>query len=164
VIDLCDPAIPESRQPYHAGMGTLESDEAKVKRRRDVVARAASRSARELLRDYRDGGHCVGAAGLVVGSETDPATITNPHIRAHALEGRLFRTVLEEALRSCGLPCLILVERHAYAQAAVSLKRSEQDLKRSVAQLGSGRAGPWRADEKTASVAAWLALAGGPAT
>jgi hypothetical protein len=37
-------------------------------------------------------------AGLVVGSDSDPAVIMNPHIRVHAAEGRLFRTVIEQAL------------------------------------------------------------------
>ena len=159
LIDLCDSALPASRQPYHARMGTLQTDEAKVERLRKVIVQAADRSATELIRDYRNAGHCLRAAALVVGSETDPARITNRHIRAHALEGRLFRTVLEDALRSCGLPCSVLVERHAYKRAAEVLGRSQEDLKRSAAQLGRGLGGPWRADEKTAALAAWLALA-----
>ena len=40
------------------------------------------------MKAYRAAGHEVRSAGLVVGSEIDPAKITNPHIRAHALEGR----------------------------------------------------------------------------
>jgi len=159
VIDLCDPAIPETRQPYHARMGALETDEAKVERRRKVVIRAANQSIAELMREYRNAGRRVRAAGLVVGSEIDPTTITNPHVRAHALEGRLFRTVLQDAVRSCRLPCSVVIERDVYIQAAKVLKRSEQDLKLSVTQLGRWLGGPWRSDEKTACLAAWLALA-----
>jgi hypothetical protein len=157
VIELCDPAIPESRQPCHAGMGTLQTDAAKVERLRRFVIRATNRSVTELMRDYRDAGHRVRAAGLVVGSEIDPTIITNPHIRAHALEGQLFRSVLEDAVRSCGLPCAVFVERTVYARAGEILKRSEQDVKSAVAQLGRRLGGPWRSDEKTASLAAWLA-------
>jgi hypothetical protein len=158
-ISLCDPSIPESRQPYHAGMGMHETDETKISLRREVVARATSRSVTELMRDYLQAGHTIRSAGLVVGSETDPARITNPHIRAHALEGRLFRTVLEDALRSSGLTCSILVERDAYVRAAAALNRPEHELRRLVAQLGRGLRGPWRSDEKTAALAGWLALA-----
>jgi hypothetical protein len=158
-IDLCDPAIPESRQPYHARMGTLETDEAKLEQRRRVVIQAANRSVAQLLADYCNAGHRIRAAGLVVGSDMDPAKITNPHIRAHALEGRLFRTALEDALRSCGVSCLVIVERNAYSSAAAILKRTERDLKLTVGKLGRALGGPWRADEKTASLAAWLALA-----
>lgn len=158
-IDLCDSDIPESRQPYHAAMGTLETDEAKVERRRKVVAEAANRSVAELIGDYRNAGYQIRAAGLVVGSDIDPAKITNPHIRAHALEGRLFRTVVEDAVRSQGLACSTFVERSVYTDAAAVLQRSEQDLKSAVAKLGKEQGGPWRADEKTACLAAWLALA-----
>ena len=158
-IDLCDPAVAASRQPYHAAMGTLQTDEVKVARLRDIVARAADRSVAKLMTTYRDAGHRIKAAGLVVGSETDPASITNPHIRAHALEGRLFRTVLEDTLKSFRVSCSVLVERTAYARAAGALRQSEPELKASVAQLGRGLGGPWRADEKCAALAAWLALA-----
>jgi hypothetical protein len=157
-IDLCDPAIPESRQPHHAGMSTLQTDATKVERLRKIVIRAANQSVADLIKDYQTAGHQIGAAGLVVGSEIDPAKVSNPHIRAHALEGRLFRTALEEALRSCGLACSILVERNAYSRAAEILKKSPDALKRSVASLGRSVGGPWRADEKTATLAAWLLL------
>jgi hypothetical protein len=158
-IDLCDPAVPESRQPYHAGMGRLETDEGKVERLRKVVARAAHESFTELIKNYRNAGHRVRAVVLVVGSEIDPARVTNPHIRAHALEGRLFRTALEDAVQSLDLPCSVVVERNLYTRASQVLRRSEHDLKRLVADLGRTLGKPWRADEKTASLAAWLALA-----
>jgi len=159
VIDLSDPAVPESKQPYHAGMGMLEEDNAKVKRRTKVVQRVTTKSVTDLLKAYRDTGYKIRRAGLVVGSQIDPAAIANPHIRAHALEGRLFRTVLEEALRSHRLPCLIVVERNAYSQAVAVLARAEDELKRAVSDFGRARSGPWRADEKMAALAAWMALA-----
>jgi hypothetical protein len=158
-IDLCDPAIPESRQPYHARMGTLETDEAKLEYRRRVIFEAANQSVTKLLSEHRNAGRDVHAAGLVVGSDIEPAKITNPHMRAHALEGRLFRTALEDALRSSGVPCLVIVERHAYARAVEMLKRTEADLKRLVTSLGRSPGGPWRADEKTATLAALMAYA-----
>jgi hypothetical protein len=158
-IDLCDPKIPESRQPYHAGMGRLQTNAAKVERLRKVVGRAASQSVAKLMKEYESTGHRIRAACLVIGSETDPAKITNPHIRAHALEGRLFRTVLERALGTCGLHCSMVLERSVYKRAAGILARSEDDLKDAVRELGRGLTGPWRADEKTAALAAWLTLA-----
>jgi hypothetical protein len=158
LIDLCDPARPESRQPYHAAMGKLEEDQTKLEQRRKIVKRAAHQSVSDLLRDHRKAGYQIGFAGLVVGSDTDPTTITNPHIRAHALEGRLFRTVLEDALRNYGVASMVVVEREVYARAAAALGQSESDLKRTLSQLGKALGGPWRAAEKTAAVAAWLAL------
>jgi hypothetical protein len=157
-IDLCDPAVPQSRQPYHAKMGTLQTDEAIIRRLRGVVAKAAERSISRLLSDCRELGQPICAAGLVVGSLTDPATISNTHIRAHALEGQLFRTALLEALRPWGLPCSVFVERKIYAEAAKSLNRSKDDLKRLLTGLGREKRGPWRSDEKLAALAAWLGV------
>jgi hypothetical protein len=159
VVELSDRAMPDTRQPYHAKMSTLETDAAKIDRRRKAIVEAANRSVSAFLKDCRDNGHRVAAAGLVVGSDIDPAKVANPHIRAHALEGRLFRTVLEDALRSQGLGCLVIVEKHAYATGAEFLRRSQDDLRRVVGQLGRSLGGPWRADEKTAALAAWVALA-----
>src|SRR5438128_3025878 len=158
-IELSDPAIPATIQPYHAGMGKLQTDEVKVARLRNIIQHAANQSVRQLVKEYRDSGFHLCAASLVVGSDIDPGRISNPHIRAHALEGRLFRTTLEDALKACGLPCSILVERNAYDQARTILKRQVNDLKRCVTELGPDSPGPWRADEKTACLAAWLALA-----
>ena len=95
----------------------------------------------------------------MVGSVIDPAKVGNPHIRAHASEGRLFRTVLESALQSHGIACEVIVEKQLAGEGgrrseASAMKRS----KRSFAAFGKALGGPWRADEKAASAAAWLAL------
>ena len=159
VIELSDRSVPSSRQPYHAVMGASPTNASKVERRlHKVVQQVTRKSVRELLRTYRAGGHRVRAAALVVGSEIDPARIANDHIRAHALEGRLFRTVLAAALASCGLRCAVVVEREAYALAAGVLARTEADLRSAVAELGRSHNGPWRVEEKTAALAAWMLL------
>jgi hypothetical protein len=160
VVELSDPNVPESKQPYHAAMGKLEEDEGKIRQRTKVVLRAAARSVTLLVQDFRAAGYGLCGAGLVVGSQIDPKSISNPHIRAHALEGQLFRSVLEKALQSHGLACLVIVERDAYSKAAVRLARPEGELKRVVADLGRALSGPWRAEEKLASLAAWMALTG----
>ncbi len=151
--------MPKSRQPYHAVMRARVAEAKRLESRlRHVVARITQQSLRRLLQDYRAAGHAVRHVALVVGSDIDPMRITNDHIRAHALEGRLFRTVLEQAARSRHLPCSVVVERTLYATAAAALKRSESELKRVVTDLGRALDGPWRADEKTATLAAWIEL------
>jgi hypothetical protein len=160
VVRLSDPAVPESKQPYHAKMGTLQTDETKIERSRKVIATASHQSVTELMDGCRKDGVQVRRANLVVGSDIDPAKIANPHIRAHALEGRLFRTVLEDALRSHGMGCSAILERHAYEQAAKVLKKSEKELRQLLTQLGRTLDGPWRSDDKLAALAAWMALAG----
>ncbi len=160
LVALSDPAVPESIQPYHAAMGMPEEEGARVvERLEEVVDRVANDSVATLLTECREAGCETRGAALLVGSVIDPATIRNPHIRAHAREGRLFRTALEESLLSCGLRCSIVLEWNAYASVAVVLGRSEDDLKRALAGLPRPRAGPWRADEKLAALAGWMALA-----
>jgi len=139
-------------------MGTLEDDSLKISERTKVVQRVAKRSIADLLREYAAGGHQVQGAALVVGSQMDPTLIKNPHIRAHALEGRLFKTVLEQALRSHDLSCLILSERNAYLEASAILGRPEEDLRRALSVLGQSLSGPWRVDQKMAALAAWMDL------
>lgn len=159
IVELSDPAVPESRQPHHAGTGALETDAAKVARRVRVVRDCTHESVTKLLRNYRNKDCKVGKAALAVGSIVDPDTITNHHIRAHALEGRLFRTALEEALSALGLRCSVVVERHAYGEAAEALALTERELKEKLSNLGHGQIKPWRAEQKMAALVAWMSLA-----
>ena len=119
-IELSDARVPTSRQPYHAVMEAGPGEGARLERTlRGLVQRVTKRSLRGLLGEYRRQGRSVRGVGLVVGSVIDPATIGNDHIRAHALEGRLFRTALEDAARAAGLPCATVVERALYRTAAM---------------------------------------------
>jgi hypothetical protein len=157
-IDLSDPQLPETRQPYHAAMGKLETDKKKINQRVHMVRCIAERSIATLLASYRQNGYTIGRAALVVGSEIDPDSIANPHIRAHAFEGRLFRSVLEECLETHRIRTDVLIERDAYARAAAQLKQSSDDVRRVIQNLGRFGKAPWRAEQKLAALAAWLAL------
>lgn len=157
-VALSDPDAAETRQPYHHGFYTHEIDARQIATRIEIVERCAERSVEALLRDERlDGCSCRGA-GLVVGSVIDPATVANPHIRAHASEGQLFRSVLEAALQAHGISCDVIVEKQLAARAASRLNRGDAEIRSVIASLGHALGGPWRADEKAASAAAWLAL------
>lgn len=157
-IDLSDPRLPETRQPYHAAMGKLETDTTKINRRVSVVRSIAQQSIATLLASYRQKGYAIRRAALVVGSQVDPDSIANAHIRAHAFEGQLFRSVLGEALQACRIRTDILVERNAYAQAATELKDSNDNVQRMIRDFGRVAQGPWRAEQKLAALAAWLTL------
>ena len=157
-IDLSDPRLPETRQPYHAAMGKLETDTTKINRRVSVVRSIAQQSIATLLASYRQKGYAIRRAALVVGSQVDPDSIANAHIRAHAFEGQLFRSVLREALQACRIRTEILVEQNAYAQAAAKLKDSNDNVQRMIRDFGRVAQGPWRAEQKLAALAAWLTL------
>jgi hypothetical protein len=159
-IELSDPQHPETRQPYHAAMGKLERDARKINQRIDVVRGIGQQSIATLLAGYRQQNFRIRRAALVVGSQIDPDSIANPHIRAHAFEGRLFRSVLEESLRAHRIRASILIERHAYAHAVEELKQTNQNVRRKIQNFGREMETPWRAEQKLAAVAAWLALSG----
>ena len=160
-IELCDPRFPETRQPYHAAMGELETDSAKVNQRERVVRKISQQSLTRLLKNYRRQGFRIIRAALVVGSQINPANIANPHIRAHALEGRLFRSAVAETLQANEIPTEVLLERDAYPTVSARLKQSSDDVKRAIQNLrrslpANGR--PWRAEEKLAALAGLFAL------
>jgi hypothetical protein len=160
-VELSDPRLPETRQPYHAAMGTLETDSTKLDRREHVVRCIAQQSLATLLIGYRQKGYRIKRAALVVGSQIDPSTIANPHIRAHALEGRLFRSAVAETLQDHEIRTEVFLERDAYARVAARLKRSKDDVKRALRGLGRSapeKSGPWRAEQKLAALAALFAL------
>ena len=157
-IDLSDPRLPETRQPYHAAMGRLETDTRKINRRVDVVRRIAEKSIAKLLAGYRQQNFTIKRAALVVGSQIDPHSVTNPHIRAHALEGQLFRSVLQESLHAHRIPSDVPIERDAYARAAVQLKQSNEKVRRVIQKFGRDTKAPWGAEQKLAAVAARVAL------
>ena len=159
-IDLSDPAIPESRQPYHAGFGTARSSGAELERLVSSVRRFGRRSVMSVVEAYARG-HALPGAGLVVGSLNDPRRIANQHIRIHALEGQLFREVVEQALAPRGLPCWLWRARDLYGAAAKALGETEPRIRNMVAALGHEIDGPWRAEQKAAALAAWLVLAAG---
>jgi hypothetical protein len=156
---LSDPKIPQSKQPYHAAL-ELPGKEGKLAARklRDIVYGAAKKSIDTLLKEAAALQYGVRGAALVVGSLVDPATLHNEHIRAHGLEGQLFRTVLEDAFRARKILCEAFLEQDAYEKAAGMLGRTPAQIKRAVAALGESHEGSWRAEEKLAALAAWIAL------
>jgi hypothetical protein len=158
-VELSDPANADARQPYHAGFGTARGAGRTLSTLVASVKRFGRSSVGGLLRDYQTS-HSVRGAGVVVGSLIDPATIANDHIRIHALEGQLFRGVVQDAARRRGVPCALWRERDLLADAVKALKRPEKELRDIVAAMGREVDGPWRAEQKAAALAAWLVLAG----
>jgi hypothetical protein len=159
-IELSDPAIPESRQPYHAGFATARTSGPELSRLIASVERFGRQSVKDLVQNYQSAEHELRGAGVVVGSLIDPARIGNEHIRIHALEGRLFRGVVEDTVARHQLACSIWRERDLYGFATRMFKQPEEELRATVAALGRGLPGAWRAEQKTAALAAWLVLAG----
>jgi hypothetical protein len=177
IVELCDPDAAETKQPFHDGFGTENQDPREIARRVKIVERCAKRSVGDLIEEVRrmSASASPGAkasdrsakasaerselrAGLVVGSVIDPRQVGNPHIRAHASEGKLFRTAVADALESHGIRCDVIVEKQLAAKASAGLGRGDAEIKKTLTAFGKTLGGPWRAEEKAAATAAWLAL------
>lgn len=158
LVHLSDPSVPASGQPYHAAFGVARTDPTTLQHLIAGVRRYARESIAKRVEECRAAGYQLSGAGVVIGSEVDPDSIANPHIRAHAAEGRLFRTVVEDALQGCGVTCTTFVERELFTHAAATLGRSEVSLKWDLAQMRRTLKPPWRQEQKAATIAAWVVL------
>jgi hypothetical protein len=159
-VDLSDPAVPDSAQPFHAGLDLPRAAGAKaVARLVRCVERSSERAIAELIEHYRASGYRIVGAGIAVGSTVDPQTIPNDHIRAHAEEGRLFRVVIEHALKLSRLKSSVTREKDLIGEGTKMLGISEPRLRTELTKMGKAIEGSWRVEEKAATLAALMALA-----
>jgi len=158
-IPLIDMDDPEARQPYHV---VAEQDEERgmrlVRQTLKTATANAVRATRGLIDRARNSDYEVRAAVLVVGSDTNPASIRQSHVRAHALEGRLYREAVEGAVSECGLASRVLVERDALGTPEETLGKPRTELKAAFTTFAKEAGRPWRSQEKAAALAAWVAL------
>ncbi len=139
---LSDPKIPQSKQPCHAALDLPEKEgKAHTKKLGRIVAGAAKKSVHEFLKQASKEGHGVVGAGLVVGSLVDPATLHNEHIRAHGLEGQLFRTVLEDALGAQKISYKVHVGEECVHSSVICASQIAGEAKRLIAGLGESHEG-----------------------
>jgi len=157
-ISLTDSTTPETSQPHHEVMHLPwpEALRAVAPAERKIRS-AATNSLSKLLAQLSAQGSDVHAAGITGGTTNDPGRIANPHIRAHAAEGRLFREAAAFAARECKLSAETLPEVDIRAIAVRRLARKRSEIDERLGSLG-GSIKPWRADEKLAALAAWIAL------
>ena len=156
-IEISDPDVADSRQPYHAGFGTARDAGDELKRLVSLVRTFGRRSVTALLREYQKQVD-VRRAGVIVGSLIDPETIGNDHIRIHAKEGQLFRTVVIDAAEECGVTCAVRRERDLYVDALNALNKSEAAIRQTLSQIGRDVETGWRAEQKAAALGAWMLL------
>ena len=158
-LPLADSGKPKPWQPFHAVMDLPWKEAVAATRPAAKEAQAAAaRGLRALQEQLRDSGLELQAAGIV-GGTVDPAQIANPHIRAHAAEGRFFREAAERGAETCGLVLRTLTQKSLYETAAPEIGCSVEVLKARLTALGAKRIKPWSADEKEAALAAWVVLA-----
>jgi hypothetical protein len=158
-LRLVDPAFPETGQPYHEVLD-LPWDKAQMAVRKIAsrIKTTASKEIGRLVREAQAEGAIVCEIGIVGAGERNLEKIGSTHIRAHAAEGVLFRAVLEAGAVANDVPNRRFDERSLEKIAETELKLSPERIKAQLAEMGRSVGSPWRADEKAAAIAAWLAL------
>ena len=160
-IKLVDPKVPATAQPYHEVMDLpWEQSQRAVRKYAAAIERTAQKALEKLIEEQTSNRRKVVGAGIVGAPDRDLARIGNPHIRAHAAEGVLFRQVLDLAAQANGLKWEAFSDRKFDETIAARLGAKHLRVKQSLSDLGRSVSPPWRADEKQAAMAAWLVLNG----
>ncbi len=158
-IRLADPNVPATGQPYHEVMDLAWPDsQREVRKYARSIERIAKTALAKLIKEQQSNGMKICGVGIVGASDRDLARIGNPHIRAHAAEGILFRRVLDLAAEANGLKWQTFPDRAFDEAATAKIGARSAIIRRKVNDLGRDLAPPWRADEKQAATAAWLVL------
>jgi hypothetical protein len=155
---LSDPKLPSTLRPFHA-MARLPLKEAlpMVKRDEELVRKAASNSMSRFVEELRKAK--VNPRWAAIVSDDEPARISNPHLKAHEEERRLFREAAASAAAENGIKSLFLVLTEVARDAGGrTLGVASPAMDRWLADIAVAAGCPWRADEKTAAIAAWIAL------
>jgi hypothetical protein len=158
-ITLSTHGAPALFQPYHQVMSLPWEEAILAVRDSERAIEAIAKSRLELfLLDLQSQGLQITSIAIVGAPERKLESIGSPHIRAHAAEGVLFRHVWQVAAEGIGLPWQTFSEK-GFEPSAASLLGMPVDAVRSrLAEFGGSLGRPWRADEKAAAMAAWIAL------
>lgn len=164
-IEIADPDLDGSKQPYHAAE-ELELGKARVLLRRcEAGSRRLARGAlRAALDDVQKKGYGVASCGLLLASGRPlPALekILASHALIHTADGEHFRDALARAAEGLGLRVLRVREREIHDRAAGELRLTPARLQGAIADLGRALGPPWTQDQKLATLVAWLSLPAG---
>jgi len=158
-IKLIDPKVPATAQPCHVIMDLPWPQWPKaVNKSAQAIERVAAKALAKMIEELEANGNKVIGVGVVGAPDRELARIGNPHIRAHAGEGILFRRALEVGAEANRLKWQNFSDRDFDQAAAAVVGGDYSKMKRNLDDLRQSVAAPWRADEKQAAMAAWVVL------
>jgi hypothetical protein len=165
-IELADPALSGSVQPYHAA-ARLEAaaGERFLKRCRDATERLARQAMAASADELAANGYSLAACAVLLSSARPLpplATVLASHALIHTAEGEHFRDALAAAAMDRGIPVIKIRERQLFERGVTDLGVPASAIQGHLVALGRALGPPWRQDEKLAMLAAWLALANAP--
>src|SRR6202162_1677609 len=163
-ISLIEPGSPGGVQPYHVAR-TIDLLKAEEFIQAVIVAidRTASLALRTFAEAIRSKDQKITSCGIVLASgralPSLEATLRS-HAMVHTAEGELYRAAIAKAAKDLNLQCVRVPERDLYKLTAKQLHIPEPKLKVRITEMGRSQGSPWSADEKCATLVAWLSLAG----
>jgi len=165
-VHLVDTFTYEFRQPYHTAEKMLLGQAREFIARMQAEARRLAYGAiRELASRTQEQGMKLTRCGLLLASGR-PLPVLEKILASHALihtaDGELFREALLHASKRFGLKEFTVKEKELLDSAGQIFRAKPKELLRRVTELGRAFGAPWSQDEKFATLAAWLALAGIP--
>ena len=163
-IALIEPGSPGGVQPYHVAR-TMDLPKAEEFIQGVIVAidRTALHAVRAFSEAISGSGHTIASCGIVLASgralPSLEATLRS-HAMVHTAEGELYRAAIARAAKNMNWRCVRVPERDLYKLAAKHLRIPEPKLNLRITEMGRAIGRPWSADEKCATLVAWLAIAG----
>jgi len=163
-IELIEAGSPGGVQPYHVArtMDLPKADEF-IKGVIAVIDRSALLAVRAFAETISGKNQKITCCGIVLASgralPSLEATLRS-HAMVHTAEGELYRAAIARAAKNLSWRCVRVPERDLYKVAAKELHIPEPKLKTRITEMGRVLGSPWSADEKCATLVAWLALAG----
>lgn len=148
--------------PYHAADGLDSKAADKHVKAAIARARALAKSAiGDAAKRCTDAGHELRGCGVLVGTgmpEWTTDEILAVHIRMHKAEGELFRAILVDAARACGIEPTTLPDKTAIDAAAKKLGITRARLDAKLAALGKAAGPPWGQYQKEAAALGLVVL------
>jgi hypothetical protein len=157
-IQLCDPAMEGSKQPFH------HAEPMSFPMAERFIERCASstddyaRSAIEELVATAGQSKLTGCGILTASGRALPdlKSILASHSLIHAAEGEFYRDAVARACDREQIAVARVKEREVEGRTASRV--GEKTLKSTIATMGKALGPPWTADEKLATMVAWLVL------
>ena len=152
------------RQPYHTAEKMLLAEaETFLEQQRKDSRKLALAAIRTAQTEAAQQGFQITRAALLLASGRplpELSKILASHSTIHSADGEFFREALVHACAKSKLALTSIKERELLAAAAGKLRRNSTALTSRLTGLGKPLGSPWTADEKFATLAAWLALVG----
>ncbi len=161
-MELCDPAIKGSKQPFHeAEPLSFAAGASHIERCRNSSDALAARVTKKIMETHPEIRACcvLDSSGRKL---PDLKAILASHALIHSAEGEFYRDVVARASEKADVPVMRVRERDLES-AADALPGTAVARKQRLVVFGKQVGTPWRQDEKLAALAAWLALASRPA-